>query len=313
MAGLHPVPRRVRAVHAREPVADDTRRDRRPDPRRRRLARLLPRRPRRRLERCCRARVLRLLPQPVQPAADLDPRRRARCGARPAGSGSAAAARRRSSRACSTAAPPRCSRSARSRPTCRRPGSDGRPHAPRLPRASDRRGDRPDPTTSSSRASRSCRRSTVPAVSIFGSARVAEDDPAYVAARAIAREFASHGWAVITGGGPGVMEAANRGAQEGGGLSVGPRHRAPARAGDQPVRRSLVHLRALLRPQGLLREAGRGLRRPPRRLRDARRAVRGADADPDGKGRDVPARPLRLGLLGGDRRLAPGLGSRRRG
>src|SRR5262249_14047156 len=43
----------------------------------------------------------------------------------------------------------------------------------------------------------------------------------YAQARAVAREFALHGWAVITGGGPGVMEAANRGAQENGGLSVG--------------------------------------------------------------------------------------------
>ena len=61
----------------------------------------------------------------------------------------------------------------------------------------------------------------VPAVTIFGSARVPENDPAYIAARKIGHEFASHGWAVITGGGPGVMEGANRGAREGGGLSVG--------------------------------------------------------------------------------------------
>ena len=60
-----------------------------------------------------------------------------------------------------------------------------------------------------------------PAVSIFGSARVPEDSPAYVAARATARLFGEAGWAVITGGGPGVMEAANRGCKEGGGLSVG--------------------------------------------------------------------------------------------
>ena len=60
-----------------------------------------------------------------------------------------------------------------------------------------------------------------PAVTIFGSARVPEDDPAYVNARAAARRFAEQGWAVVTGGGPGVMEAANRGAKDGGGLSVG--------------------------------------------------------------------------------------------
>jgi uncharacterized protein (TIGR00730 family) len=60
-----------------------------------------------------------------------------------------------------------------------------------------------------------------PAVAMFGSARIGEDHPAYVAARATGRLFAQHGWAVVTGGGGGVMEAANRGAREGGGLSVG--------------------------------------------------------------------------------------------
>jgi uncharacterized protein (TIGR00730 family) len=60
-----------------------------------------------------------------------------------------------------------------------------------------------------------------PAVSIFGSARVREGSPPYEAARATARAFAEAGWAVVTGGGPGVMEAANRGCKEGDGLSVG--------------------------------------------------------------------------------------------
>ena len=60
-----------------------------------------------------------------------------------------------------------------------------------------------------------------PAVACFGSARVAEGHPAYEAARALGRGFARRGWAVVTGGGPGVMEGANRGAREGGGLSVG--------------------------------------------------------------------------------------------
>jgi uncharacterized protein (TIGR00730 family) len=60
-----------------------------------------------------------------------------------------------------------------------------------------------------------------PAVTIFGSARVGEESPTYDAARRTARLFAEAGLAVVTGGGPGVMEAANRGAKDAGGLSVG--------------------------------------------------------------------------------------------
>ncbi|HEY8407590.1 MAG TPA: TIGR00730 family Rossman fold protein [Gaiellaceae bacterium] len=60
-----------------------------------------------------------------------------------------------------------------------------------------------------------------PAVSIFGSARVREGSAPYDEARDVARRFGEAGWAVVTGGGPGVMEAANRGCKESGGLSVG--------------------------------------------------------------------------------------------
>jgi len=60
-----------------------------------------------------------------------------------------------------------------------------------------------------------------PAVTIFGSARTPAGTEPYEQARDVARRFAEAGWAVVTGGGPGVMEAANRGAKEGGGLSVG--------------------------------------------------------------------------------------------
>ena len=60
-----------------------------------------------------------------------------------------------------------------------------------------------------------------PAITVFGSARVDPGSPAYETAREIGRLLAEDGYAVITGGGPGVMEGANRGCQEGGGMSVG--------------------------------------------------------------------------------------------
>ena len=60
-----------------------------------------------------------------------------------------------------------------------------------------------------------------PAITVFGSARIHQDDPVYDEARDVGRRLADAGFAVVTGGGPGVMEAANRGARDAGGLSVG--------------------------------------------------------------------------------------------
>lgn len=59
------------------------------------------------------------------------------------------------------------------------------------------------------------------AITVFGSARFDEDHQYYRLARQVGGELARNGYTVLTGGGPGVMEAANRGAQEAGGLSVG--------------------------------------------------------------------------------------------
>jgi uncharacterized protein (TIGR00730 family) len=60
-----------------------------------------------------------------------------------------------------------------------------------------------------------------PAISVFGSARTKPDDPMYAAAEELGRKLVKASYAVITGGGPGVMEAANKGASQAGGVSVG--------------------------------------------------------------------------------------------
>jgi uncharacterized protein (TIGR00730 family) len=73
-----------------------------------------------------------------------------------------------------------------------------------------------------------------PAVTIFGSARSKPDSPDYDLARGIARRLAEQGFAIITGGGPGIMEAANRGCQDGGGLSIGCNIELPHEQGLNP-------------------------------------------------------------------------------
>lgn len=73
-----------------------------------------------------------------------------------------------------------------------------------------------------------------PCVTVFGSARTRPEDPMYMSAVETARLLAKAGFGIITGGGPGVMEAANKGAQEGGNLSIGCNIELPFEQGSNP-------------------------------------------------------------------------------
>jgi len=81
-----------------------------------------------------------------------------------------------------------------------------------------------------------------PCVSVFGSARFKEDHPHYRLARELGRALAEAGFAVMTGGGPGIMEAANRGARDKGGLSLGCNIKLPQEQKPNPYLDKFIEL-----------------------------------------------------------------------
>jgi hypothetical protein len=80
-------------------------------------------------------------------------------------------------------------------------------------------------------------------VTIFGSARISPEDPHYAAAQEVARLLAEKGFSIITGAGPGIMEAANKGARMGGGRSIGCNIELPFEQGANPYVDTLVQFR----------------------------------------------------------------------
>ncbi len=80
-------------------------------------------------------------------------------------------------------------------------------------------------------------------VTVFGSARTGPDDPQYAAAQEVGRLLAEAGFSVLTGAGPGIMEAANRGAKDAGGRSVGCNIELPFEQGANPYVDTLVNFR----------------------------------------------------------------------
>jgi hypothetical protein len=84
------------------------------------------------------------------------------------------------------------------------------------------------------------------AVTVFGSARVGPADPWYGVAREVSRLLASEGFSVVTGAGPGIMEAANRGAREGGGRSIGCNIELPFEQHANPYVDTLINFRYFL-------------------------------------------------------------------
>ena len=144
-----------------------------------------------------------------------------------------------------------------------------------------------------------------PAVSIFGSARVGPDDPWYQAAERTARLFVERGFGVITGGGPGIMEAANKGASEAGGPSVGCNIELPFEQGMNRYVQTAVNFRYFFVRKTMFVKYAEGFIIFPGGFGTMDELFEVADPDPDRQGPPLPRRPHGLGVLGRARGVDP--------
>jgi uncharacterized protein (TIGR00725 family) len=144
-----------------------------------------------------------------------------------------------------------------------------------------------------------------PAVSIFGSARIAPDSPYYQLTEQIARLLSDAGFSVVSGGGPGVMEAANKGAFEGKSLSIGLNIQLPHEQQAnhyQDISQSFRHFFA--RKYMFVKVAAAYVVMPGG-FGTLDEAAGSADPDPDRQDAAHPADPGRLRVLGRPARLVP--------
>ena len=129
-----------------------------------------------------------------------------------------------------------------------------------------------------------------PAVSVFGSARTKPDDAVYALAEKVGSALVEAGYAVITGGGPGAMEAANKGACDAGGTSVGLGIELPFEQGLNQYVDLGVNFRYFFARKTMFVKYASGLHRAARGLRHPGRAVRGGHPGADPQGDAVPDR-----------------------
>lgn len=143
-----------------------------------------------------------------------------------------------------------------------------------------------------------------PAVTIFGSARTPKTDPLYKAARTVGRKIAQRGVAVITGGGPGIMEAANRGAASVNGKSVGLGIELPHEQGLNKYVNLGMDFRYFFVRKTMFVKYSSGAHCVSRWFWYARRDVRGAHAGANAQGQAHAACAGRQRVLAGPIRLA---------